>query len=127
MSDSVVSPPVSTEAAATTKATIRAAQKLGLTNRVLAAVIGLSEPTLSRMSRGEYWLSRSDKKTFELSVLFIRLFRSLDTLVGGDERAARSWLNGENLALHGVPINLIQSVSGLVNVVHYLDSRRDRV
>ncbi len=118
---------VSTEAAAVTKATLRAAQKLGLTNRTLAAVIGLSEPTISRMSKGDYWLSRGEKKAFELSVLFVRLFRSLDAIVGGDEQAARAWLAGENLALHARPIDLIQTVSGLVNVVHYLDSRRDRV
>jgi DNA-binding XRE family transcriptional regulator len=120
-------PAASTESVAVTKAAVRAAHKLGLTNRTLAGVIGLSEPTISRMSKGEFWLSRSDRKSFELSVLFIRLFRSLDAIVGGDEGSARSWLNSENAALGAAPINLIQSVSGLVNVVHYLDSRRDRV
>jgi DNA-binding XRE family transcriptional regulator len=119
--------PVASEASALTKATVRAAQKLGLTNRTLATIVGLSEPTISRMSKGEYWLSRGDKKAFELSVLFVRLFRSLDAIMGGDEQAARSWLNSENLALHAAPIILIQNVSGLVNVVQYLDTRRARI
>ena len=76
------------ESAAVTKATIRAAQKLGLKNRMLSAVIGLSEPTVSRMSSGQYELERTSK-AFELSVLFVRLYRSLDAIVGGDENEGK--------------------------------------
>src|SRR6478609_9736375 len=114
------------ESAAVTKATIRAAQKLGLKNRMLSAVIGLSEPTVSRMSSGQYELERTSK-AFELSVLFVRLYRSLDAIVGGDENVARAWLNNQNDALRAVPINLIQTVGGLVNAVQYLDTRRARI
>lgn len=128
MSEAAVrdAPATSVEAAALTKATVRAAQKLGLTNRALAAVIGLSEPTISRMSKGEYGLSRKDK-AFELSVLFVRLYRSLDAIVGGDEQVARAWLTNANTALRETPITMIQTVGGLVNVVQYLDSRRARI
>ena len=118
--------PVATEASALSKATIRAAQRLGLKNRTLAAIVGLSEPTISRMSKNEFVLSRGDK-AFELSVLFVRLYRSLDAIVGGDEQVARAWLNNQNSALRDAPINLIQTVGGLVNVVQYLDTRRARI
>jgi hypothetical protein len=111
---------------ALSKATIRAAQKLGLSNRVLSAVIGLSEPTISRMSKGEFDLRRGDK-SFELSVLFLRLYRSLDAIVSGDESVAKAWLRNQNTALRGAPINLVQKVAGLVNVIQYLDSRRARI
>ena len=57
-------------------------------------------------------------------MLLIRLFRSLDIIVGGDETVARAWLRGENNVLGGVPLNLIENVSGLVNVIAYLDARR---
>jgi len=114
------------ESAALTKATIRAAKKLGLKNRMLSAVIGLSPPTISRMSRGEYELDRISK-AFQLSVLFVRLYRSLDAIVSGDENVARAWLNNPNVPLGDKPINLIQNVSGLVNVIDYLDARRARV
>ena len=114
------------ESAALTKATIRAAKKLGLKNRMLSAVIGLSPPTISRMSRGEYELDRTSK-AFQLSVLFVRLYRSLDAIVSGDENVARAWLNNPNVPLGDKPINLIQNVSGLVNVIDYLDARRARV
>jgi len=117
---------VTMEGATLTKATIRAAHKLGLKNRTLSAVIGLSEPTISRMSSGQYDLERASKP-FELSILFVRLYRSLDAIVSGDESVAKAWLNNPNASLGDKPINLIQNVSGLANVIQYLDARRARV
>jgi hypothetical protein len=118
--------PAEVEAVVLTKATVRAAQRLGLKNRVLAAVIGVSEATISRMSKNEFTLAR-DSKSFELGAMFVRLFRALDAIVGGDETVAKSWLVNANTALGDAPINLIQTVGGLVNVVQYLDSRRAQI
>ena len=109
-----------------TKATLRAATRLGLSSKALAAVIGVSEATVSRMRGGDYTL-QAGQKAFELATLFVRLYRSLDAIVGGDESVAKAWLVNINSALGDTPINLIQSVSGLVNVVQYLDSRRARI
>ena len=106
-----------------TKAVNRAAQRLELSNRILAGVLGLSEATVSRMGSGAYQLD-ADTKPFELAVLFLRLFRSLDGIVGGDVAVARAWLRNENTALGAKPIAMIESVAGLVNVVAYLDARR---
>src|SRR5262245_52803441 len=111
------------ERLALTKATVRAADKLALNNRALASIIGVSEPSISRMKKGEFQLERG-QKPFELGVLFVRLYRSLDAIVGGDEQVARAWLRNQNTALGGIPLTLIQSVAGLVNVIQYLDSRR---
>jgi hypothetical protein len=111
------------EAAVVTKAVLRAAGRLGLPNRVLAVTLGVSEATISRMGSGTYSLSPGDKP-FELAVLFLRLFRALDAIVGGDTPAARAWLLNENSVLGAAPVSLIASVSGLVNVVGYLDARR---
>jgi hypothetical protein len=109
--------------AVVTKAVTRAAERLELPNRILAAVLGLSEATVSRMGNGAYQLD-AGTKPFELAVLFLRLFRSLDGIAGGDTTVARAWLRNENTALGAKPITLIESVSGLVNVVAYLDARR---
>jgi hypothetical protein len=114
------------DGAVVTKAAMRAAERLGLSNRSLARVLGLSEATVSRMGAGSYIL-KTDDKSFELALMFLRLFRSLDALSGGDEQTARAWLRGENLALGGVPLALIESLSGMVHVVGYLDARRARV
>ena len=106
-----------------TKSVMRAADRLALPNRVLAAVLGVSEATVSRMGAGTYQLA-PESKPFELAVLFLRLFRSLDAIVGGDFAVARKWLRNDNTALGAAPIALIESVSGLVNVVAYLDAHR---
>jgi predicted transcriptional regulator len=105
-----------------TKATIRAAERLGISQKTLGNIVGLSEPVVSRMKNGEYMIARG--KSFELATLFVRLYRSLDAIVGGDEAAARKWMKSGNLALNGTPIDLIQKVYGLTYVVQYLDSRR---
>jgi hypothetical protein len=114
---------VSPEAIALTKAAVRAAEKLDLSNRILAAIIGLSEASITRMKRGEFKLERG-QKAFELGVLFVRLYRSLDAIVDGDEQVAKAWLRNNNVALRGAPLDLIQSIPGLVNVIQYLDTRR---
>jgi len=106
-----------------TKALVRAAERLKVTNRVLARIIGVSDATVSRMKKGEYPLE-AGQKPFQLAVLFIRLYRSLDALTGGDDDVSARWLANQNTALDGVPLALVQSVSGLMNVVSYLDARR---
>jgi DNA-binding XRE family transcriptional regulator len=106
-----------------TKAALRAADHLDLTAKTLAAVIGVSEATVSRMKKGSFALERGTKP-FELAVLFIRLFRSLDAIVGGDETVARAWVRNPNTALGGIPGEIIRTVSGLVDAIAYLDARR---
>jgi hypothetical protein len=105
------------------KAVVRAASHLDVTAKVLASVLGLSEPSISRMKRGEYALDPATKP-FEFAVLFVRMFRSLDAIVGGDVAVARAWLDNDNTALNGRPVDKIQSISGLMDVIAYLDARR---
>ena len=114
------------DGAVVTKAVMRAAARLGLANRVVARILGLSEATVSRMGTGVYLL-KPDDKAFELALMVLRLFRSLDALSGGDEQTARAWLRNDNVALGGAPLALIESLAGLVNVLAYLDARRARV
>ena len=111
------------EEAVVTRGVMRAAARLGLSNKAVARVLGLSEASVSRMGGGAYLLKPGDK-SFELALLFLRLFRSLDAIAGGDEQTARAWLRNNNLVLGGVPSAMIESVPGLVNVVGYLDARR---
>lgn len=106
-----------------TKATIRAADRLAIRSNVLAKILGLSEATMSRMRKGDYLLEPHDK-AFELAVLFVRFYRSLDAIVGGNDAVAAQWIKNENSGLDGVPLVLIQTVAGLTNVIDYLDARR---
>lgn len=105
------------------KATGRAAALLGLSGAVLARVLGVSEATVSRVSRGERGLAPESKEG-ELAALLVRLYRSLDALVGNDESRRLTWMRSHNDALNGTPSVLIQSVQGLVATVAYLDSMR---
>jgi antitoxin Xre/MbcA/ParS-like protein len=111
------------EGAVVTKAVLRAAGRLDISNKALGRIIGLSEPTISRMGSGSYTLSAGDKP-FELALLFIRVFRSLDAIAGGDEAVAAAWLKNENIALGDAPLALIQTVPGLIHVLAYLDATR---
>src|SRR3954464_10355956 len=93
--------PAREPAAVLTKAVQAAAGRLGLRNRDVGAILGASEASISRL-RGTRTL-RPDSREGELSVLFIRLYRSLDALVGGDDVKARQWFHAENRHLGGVP------------------------
>lgn len=108
------------------QAVCRAADILEVSNGELAAILGLSGPTISRLRRGLYRL-RHGSKEYELALLLIRLYRSLDSLTGGDTRSSRSWIRSPNTALNARPMDLAVTISGLVNVVAYLDSRRGPV
>ena len=111
------------EAAVMTKATLRAADRLGIRSSVLAKIVGVSEATVSRMRKGEYIFERG-QKSFELAILFVRLYRSLDAIVGGDDTIAAAWLKNENTALQRAPLELVQKITGLIDVIAYLDARR---
>ncbi|MBV9343523.1 MAG: DUF2384 domain-containing protein [Gammaproteobacteria bacterium] len=114
------------EGAVLSRATVRAARFLGIAQHELAAVIGVSGPTLSRLANGQKQLE-SGSKPWQLAALFVRLFRSLDAIVGSDDEAARAWLRSENHALGGVPLELIRDPGGLVRTVDYLDAARARI
>lgn len=121
--EALFAPVKSSESAVVGAAVLRAADRLGLKARTLARVIGVSEPTLSRIKSGASALERGTKP-FELAVLFIRLFRSLDAIAGGDERVARAWMINPNTALGAPPIDRIVTIPGLLDVIAYLDARR---
>jgi transcriptional regulator with XRE-family HTH domain len=112
-------------AAVLTKAVLSAAARLGLRQSDLAAVLGASEASISRLQRGR--AIDPESKEGELALLFLRLYRSLDALVGGDDAQAQRWLHAENDHLGGVPAQRVTTVQGLVGVVEYLDAMRGRL
>ena len=105
------------------KATIRAAHEMRLSNAALARVIGLSEPTISRIAGGARGIAPESKEG-QLALLVVRLFRSLDPLVGSDAQKRHDWLRSHNKALNGTPAALIETPTGLVNALAYLDGMR---
>jgi len=115
--------PASDPAAVLATATQRAAALLGISGAALARIIGVSEATVSRIGRGERGLPPASKEG-ELALLLVRLYRSLDALVGNDEARRLAWMRSHNDALNGVPAALVLSAQGLVAAVAYLDAMR---
>jgi transcriptional regulator with XRE-family HTH domain len=111
------------KAAVLAKAVLRAADILQIQQKELAEILGVSAPTITRLAGGDKKLL-DGRAEFQLAALFVRLFRSLDTLVGGNAEQARRWLRAHNQHLNGVPIELAKTVRGLVNVADYLDAVR---
>lgn len=114
---------VAAAGAVLTKATLRSATLLGLSNSALARAVGLSEASVSRMASGAKALEVGSKPA-ELAALLIRVYRSLDALVGNSEEHRRLWMASFNRALNATPRDAIQSAEGLVRVVTYLDAAR---
>lgn len=114
---------VAAAGAVLTKATLRSAGLLGLSNSVLARAVGLSEASISRMASGAKAFEVGSKPA-ELAALVIRVYRSLDALVGNSEQHRRLWVTSFNRALNATPRDAIQTAEGLVRVVTYLDAAR---
>ncbi|MEA3058042.1 MAG: hypothetical protein QOF34_857 [Sphingomonadales bacterium] len=117
---------IPTDEAVLSKAVARAAELWKLTNETLGDILGVSASTASRLRAGA-WKLEPRTKQFELAQFFVRLFRSLDSLMGSDDDAVASWLDGANTDLDGRPIELIRSIKGLTEVANYVDDFRARV
>lgn len=105
------------------KATARTSVLLGLSGAALSRIIGVSEPTVSRILKGRLSLDPKSKEG-ELSLLLVRVYRSLDPLVGTDDQKRKDWMQSHNKALGGVPAQLIERADGLVATLNYLDGMR---
>jgi uncharacterized protein (DUF2384 family) len=110
-------------AAVLTKAVLRAAQLLELSSAALARILGVSEASVSRLASGSRQVDPQSKEG-ELALLLVRVYRSLDALVGTDGEQRKAWMESANRALNGRPIDLIERAEGLVTVVSYLDAMR---
>lgn len=108
-----------------TKATLRAARLLGLTDAALGNVLGVSAASVSRLGAGTREIAPSQTEG-QLALLFVRMYRSLDALLG-DSESCRRWLHAENAHLGGIPAELIRTVEGLVHVTKYLDAMRGKL
>lgn len=106
-----------------TQATLRAADLLALQGSDLAKVIGVSDSTVSRYRSGAAEISATSKSG-ELALLLVRVFRSLDPLVGSDTQLRKEWMHSLNKALGGVPAQLVLKPDGLTRTLSYLDGMR---
>ena len=105
------------------KAVVNTASYLDIPKNKLGHILGLSPSSVTRLYTQNYQLAQS-KKEWDFAVLFVRLFRSLDSMVGNPDDAQK-WLKSANKAFAGQkPADLIETTEGLVRVVSYLDACR---
>jgi hypothetical protein len=103
------------------EAFVKAGRFLGLTQADLGAIIGKDR---SAISRGRI---DPESKDGELALLFIRCYRALFVLVGGDAEQMQHWMKTANLHTGGVPAEQVKSIQGLVAVLGYLDAIRGKL
>lgn len=105
------------------KATLNASAFLGLNNAELAKVLGISEPSVSRLASGSRLIDPRSREG-QTALILIRIFRALDLMVGGDPNALNAWMTSHNKAIAGIPKAAIQTMHGLVHTIDYLDGMK---
>ena len=106
------------------KAVLAAREQLGMTQQELAAIVGVDRSAVSRWKSGGL---RVGSKTGELALLLVRVYRALFALFGGNLEDMRHFLRTPNRHLSGVPLQRMEQVQGLVQVVEYLDAIRCKI
>ncbi|MEH6710131.1 MAG: MbcA/ParS/Xre antitoxin family protein [Paraglaciecola polaris] len=104
------------------KAYKKACKAFGLADADAAKIIGKTRATLTRSDGFSI-----DSKEYELQVQFIRLFRSLYAILGGDIAAMKHWFTTPNKHLNGIPRELTNKIVGLIYINEYLDAMRAKV
>lgn len=109
-----------------TKALLNLAKFYHLTGKDLSDIIGISESSATRLHQGKKFIS-PDTKEGEMTLLLLRVYRGLNSLVGNNHDKAKIWLHSFNLYFNKKPIEQLKTVSGLVDVVNYLDAMRGKL
>ncbi|MCU4376925.1 MbcA/ParS/Xre antitoxin family protein [Acinetobacter haemolyticus] len=107
------------------KAVLSAAEQLDLKQVQLAAILGVHRTAISRLKNNPELDPAS--KQGELALLLIRLSLALYALTGGDTDWMRHFLNTPNRVTGGIPVEQIESISGLVSVLQFVDAIRGKV
>lgn len=109
-----------------TKALQNVAKFYALSGKDLKEIIGISEASVSRLHQGQKVIDPETKEG-ELALLLVRIYRSLNALVGNHHEKAKIWLNSPNQYFQQKPIETMKTISGLLSVTHYLDGMRGKL
>ena len=101
-----------------------ACEALNVSRDDKSEILGVNVATLSRKVNTGF---SPQTKTGELQLHFIRLYRSLYAISGGDNDFMNHWYQTENKALKGAPVTLCKTIQGLLGVNQYLDAMRGKV
>ena len=98
-----------------TKAAVRAASELGLTNTQLARIIDIDEGSLGALINpaGESGLRARQ---------LIRIYQHLHAMTGNDRAAMAHWVRTKSRRLDSAPIDRMLTADGLDQTLAYLES-----
>jgi len=98
-----------------------AGRHMGMSQSDLGKIIGKDRTAISR--------GRVDpnSKAGELALLFIRCYRALYALTGGNQKQMSHWMHTENHHTGSIPAEQVKSVQGLITVLEYLDAIRGKL
>ena len=100
-------------------ACLKAASELGLSKEELGAIVGRHRTSMERSG-----LPPASKEG-QFGLLFLRVVRSLDALMGSNPEFMKHWMEQPNHHLgEQTPRQLLVSVVGLARVAAYLDAMR---
>ena len=102
------------------KAVVKAGKAMGLSKEAVANVIGRDRTSIARGIDPQ-------SKSGELALLLIRCYRSLFVLMGGKDKDLSHWMHTPNRHTQGIPAEQIMSITGLAQVVEYLDAMRGKI
>lgn len=103
------------------KALCNAAEALGISRADAAGMIGRERTGVVRDGIDP------KSKAGELALMFIRVYRGLYAVVGGDQENMRHWVATDNQYFGQSPRQMMESCQGLVRVLMYLDAIRGKV
>jgi len=106
------------------KAFNNACEALKVSHSQKSQMLGVNVSTLTRNAIKGF---APDSKTGELQLHFIRLYRSLFAMAGGDVEFMRHWYSTANKALNGTPAVLCLKIEGLFRANQYLDAMRGKI
>lgn len=109
-----------------TKAINNLSKFYSLSGKDLSKIIGISEASASRISQGIKLISPYTKEG-EMALLLLRIYRSLNSMVGNNHEKAKLWLNSPNKYFRNKPIEEMKTIPGLIAVLNYLDAMRGKL
>lgn len=109
-----------------TKALSNLSKFYSLSGKDLSQIIGISEPSASRLSQGKKFISPHTKEG-EIALLLLRIYRSLNAMVGNNHEKAKLWLSSQNKYFKNKPIEEMKTIPGLIAVLSYLDAMRGKL
>ena len=109
-----------------TKAICNLSKFYSLSGKDLSKIIGISESSASRIAQGTKLISPYTKEG-ELAILLLRIYRSLNAMVGNNHEKAKLWLNSQNKYFCNTPIEEMKNIPGLISVLNYLDAMRGKL